>query len=173
LAAAWWTSARRPGRIATGKRAELTHRMAYTVALPLYTGIVGGVMHFLLTGTHPSSLKDLFFPQTGEKDKEGHPVRLQMPGYMADVLKYGKDIRDAYVKGRPTAALTTVKHKTHPMLNTIMEMLSNEDYYGTKIRNEDDPFLKRLLDTAEHAGTAFVPVRPAGREEAGGRRAGD
>jgi hypothetical protein len=143
--------------IGRGRRPEFTHRMAYATALPVFTGILGGITHYLLTGKHPEDLKDWFFPQTGEKDKDGHAVRLTMPGYMGDVFKYGNDLRKAGAEGKPGEALTTLKHKSHPLLNTIMEMLSNEDYYGTKIRNEDDPFVKQLLSLAEHAGKSFLP----------------
>jgi hypothetical protein len=135
----------------------MSHRLAYTVALPLFTGLVGGLTHYLMTGKHPEELKDLVFPATGQTDKEGHAVRLQMPGYMADVVKYGKDIKRGVTGDHPLDALTSVSHKTHPLLNTTLEMLRNQDYFGTKIANEDDPLMQRIIDRAKHVGKAFVP----------------
>lgn len=133
------------GTVGRGRNLEFSHRAAYTVALPLMTGILGAIIHKAMTGEDPKELKDYYFPKTGQKDKDGHDVRLTLPSYMKDVFAYAAD---------PTA---TLAHKTHPMVNTIMEMLSNKDYYGTKIRNEDDPIVKQALDLAKHAGEGFVP----------------
>jgi hypothetical protein len=131
--------------LVTGRQAEFTHRMSYLVAMPVMAGFVGGIVHYLLNREVPKELKDWFFPKTGEKDKDGHDVRLSLPSYMKDVYAYGED---------PVGSLT---NKSHPMLNTIMEMLSNKDYYNTKIRNEDDPYVQQALDLAKHAGKSFVP----------------
>jgi hypothetical protein len=134
-----------PAKLAMGKKVEFTHRAAYTVALPILTGMIGGLIHYALTGDHPKELKDWYFPKTGEKDKNGHDVRLTLPSYMKDVFSYASD------------PLKTLEDKVHPMLNTVLEMLANEDYYGTKIRNEDDPFVKKMLDEATFAGKQFAP----------------
>jgi hypothetical protein len=134
-------------KVLSGKpgQAEFTHRMAYTLAMPAFAAVVGGMVHRLLTGKNPDEFKDWFFPKTGEKDKDGHDVRLTLPSYMKDVLAFGKD------------PVKTLADKTHPMLNTIMEMLSNKDYYGTKIRNEDDSIVQQILSEAKHVGEAFQP----------------
>lgn len=124
---------------------EFTHRMAYATAMPIMAGLVGGMVHYALGNGVPKEAKDWFFPKTGEKDKEGHDIRLALPSYMKDVLAYGKD------------PAKTLSNKVHPMLNTIMEMMANKDYYGTKIRNEDDPFMKQLLDEAKFVGEQFTP----------------
>lgn len=145
------------GLLARGKKAELTHRMAYTVAMPIVTGLVGGMIHYLLNGKKPEELKDYFFPRTGRQDKEGHDIRLTLPSYMKDVLAYGKDVKTAVTEKKPVAALQTISHKVHPMLNTIMEMLSNKDYYGTKIYNEDDSLVKNLVDVVKHGAEAAEP----------------
>ncbi len=143
--------------LVTGKGGRLTHRMAYTVAMPVFTGIIGASINYMLTGKKPEELKDYFFPKTGAKDKEGHDVRLALPSYMKDVFAYGQDIKTAVTESKPGALLTTLKHKVHPLLNTVLDMLSNEDYYGTKIRNEDDPAMKQLVDAAKYAGKSLVP----------------
>jgi hypothetical protein len=151
--ARWRRSGRRPaghrcrGQAARHRQAQarVTHRMAYAVAMPVMAGLLGGIIHTLLTGKHPEELKDWFFPKTGEKDKDGHDVRLSLPSYMKDVYAYGQN---------PGA---TLKNKVHPMLNSIMEMLANQDFYGTKIRNEDDSYVQQALDLAKHAGSAFTP----------------
>src|SRR5262249_9503285 len=75
--------------LATGKKPEFTHRMAYLVAMPMLTGIMGAVAGYLMTGKGPDELRDYFFPKTGELDAQGRPIRLTLPSYMKDVYHYG------------------------------------------------------------------------------------
>ena len=48
-------------------------------------------------------------------------------------------------------------HKLHPLWGTIADVVTNEDFYGVKIRQEDDPWYTQLRDTVEHVGESFVP----------------
>lgn len=123
----------------------ITERMAYAAALPLITGILGAFTMYLMSGKKPEELKDYFFPQTGNVDENGNPERLSLPTYMKDVYAYSKH------PGR------TLSHKTHPLIAMISEMLTNKDYYGTEIRNSDDPYIQQLEDVAKHVGKGFVP----------------
>ncbi len=145
------------GKDRSFKNTEFTHRMAYTAAMPVMAGMVGGMLHYALGNGVPQTAKDWFFPKTGEKDKEGHDVRLALPSYMKDVLEYAKDAKDAYRTGDLTKLGHTISNKTHPLVNAVWDMLKNEDYYGNKIRNEDDPFVRKLVDEAKFVGKQFEP----------------
>lgn len=141
--------------IITGKldKAEFTHRMAYVAAMPAFAGMIGGTLNYMLQKMHgasdedaiPKEWKDWFFPKTGEKDRDGNDVRLALPTYMGDFLKYGNN------------PMETIANKTHPLLNTVIEMLRNRDYYNTKIRNEDDPKYQQVIDLLAHFGKQFEP----------------
>jgi hypothetical protein len=98
-----------------------------------------------MTGEGPQELRDYFFPQTGETDEEGRPMRMSMPTYVKDVYHYAKE---------PTR---TIANKVAPLPNLLAEMIRNEDFFGTKIRNEDDPLIQQLLDLAKHGAGGFVP----------------
>src|SRR6185312_14865178 len=65
----------------------------------------------------------------------------------------------------PTKLVRTLKNKTSPLLNAGLEMLQNHDYYGTKIRNEDDPILKQLEDVGSFAGKQFLPFGVRGFQQ--------
>lgn len=136
-----------------GQNPEFTHRMAYTLAMPALAGLIGGVMHYLMTGKKPDELKDYFFPKTGEQDANGHDVRLSLPTYMKDVYAYGH------------APVQTLGHKLHPAIAATLEMLNNKDFYGTKIRNEDDPLMKQAFDLLKHAGKQFIPFGVQGYQK--------
>jgi hypothetical protein len=141
------------GNMLRGKRPGVTYRMAYTMALPIVVGIMGGMLMYLFTGKRPQELKDYFYPQTGNTDENGNPERVQLPSYMKDVFAYSSH------------PATTLSHKTHPLLNLLVEMLQNEDYYGVKIRNEDDPLMQQALDELQHVGKGFLPFGVRGYQQ--------
>lgn len=140
---------------AAGKRGDplFTHRMAYTAALPLVVGTMGAVTQYLLTGKGPDELKDYFFPKTGALDENGNPERISFPSYMKDVF---------HAIEEPGKVIT---NKLHPLAGMISEMLRNEDYYGTKIRNEDDPLIQQLKDVALHVGQSALPFSVRGYQK--------
>ena len=127
------------------EKAEFTHRMAYTIALPVMTGMIGAIYGYL-HGKKPEELRDYFFPKTGEIDPQGREVRMQFPTYMKDIYHYQYD---------PMGTLTG---KVHPMLGTVREMLMNQDYFGRTIRNADDPFVKQVGDELTFAANQFTPI---------------
>lgn len=131
-------------------RSKFTHRMAYTIALPIMTGLIGATYQYLKTGKSPEELRDYFFPKTGEKDPQGRDVRLAMPTYMKDVYHYTHDF--------PEGTFQTLVGKLNPAISDSWEMLSNKDYFGRDIRNADDPLVKQMMEEAKFAGEAFLPM---------------
>lgn len=125
---------------------EMTHRMAYTTALPVLSGLVGGLIHYAFTGTPPKELKDLYYPKNGGKDANGDDTRMALPTYMKDVYSF---------KNNPVGTIT---NKMHPMLSTVLDMLANKDFYGTKIRNEDDPIMKQVAGELKFIGKSTAPI---------------
>ncbi len=133
------------GNVLRGRRPEFTHRMAYVTALPIVTGMIGGMTNYLLTGEPPKELKDYYFPRTGNMDSTSEPERISLPSYVKDIFAYASH------------PLRTAGHKLHPLIGNIAEMLENKDFYGTEIRSADDPIVKQASDTLSHFGAAFVP----------------
>ena len=131
--------------VLSGKDMQFTHRMAYTMALPLVTGLYGAMYQYLKTGKPPTSLKDLYFPQNGKVDSNGKEQRVSLPSYMKDIYHYY------------TAPWKTVTNKLAPQNTMIAQMLDNKDFYGSKIMNEDDLFMQKVLDEAKFIGEGFIP----------------
>lgn len=150
----WWRDAEERGKTPMGAKERLfTSRMAYGVSAVMMTGLAGGLMYYLMHGKPPEEMKDYFFPKTGETDKNGHPVRLALPTYLKDVEAY----RHGFAR--------TLGHKAAPLISGTIEMLNNEDFYGTKIRNEDDPIVKQALDVAKHWGEQMLPFSVRGYKQ--------
>lgn len=139
----------------------LSRKMAYTVGAVITYSTLGTIIQYMFTGEPPEELKDYFFPKTGRKNYDGSDERLSLPIYAKDWVAWSTD---------PVKAAS---HKLHPMWATISEMVSNKDYYGTKIRNEDDPIIQQMTDTLSHAAESFIPfsvknffrMRDAGESE--------
>jgi hypothetical protein len=128
----------------TGKP-ELTYRMGYLIAFPMMTALIAGIIHYAFTGETPAEFLDWFFPRNGEVDENGKAQRIALPTYMKDVFHYAEQ------------PLTTLANKAGPLVNLTVEMLNNQDFYGTEIRHVDDPFVKQLLQTTQHIGEQMIP----------------
>jgi len=152
-----------PGRVkqaVQGKpmtSALVTPRMAYMAALPVMTGVLGATLNYLFTGQAPKDLKDYYFPRTGNLDENGKPERVSLPSYMKDVIPLISGARQGGLQGLGRAATTEASHKLHPLIGLIADTLANKDYYGDKIRNEDDPYIRQALDVAKHVGDTATP----------------
>jgi 2'-5' RNA ligase len=141
------------GKGGKGKPPVVTYRQAYAAALFAWVGLLGAVTTYLYTGEGPKELKDYFFPRTGNLDENGRPERIALPSYVKDVYHYYEH------PGR------TLSNKLSPLLGLVGEMLRNEDFYGTKIRNEDDPLVTQLKDAAEHVATSALPFAARGAKK--------
>ena len=133
-----------------GKTPEATYKMSYLLALPVQTALYGGIFTYLATGQGPRDLMDYFFPRTGNLDEHGNPERFNMWGYVKDMVHTYKD------PGQ------TIANKLNPIWSTFAQMATNRDFYGTKIRNEDDPAVQQAQQLATHIGKALVPFSVQG-----------
>lgn len=122
-----------------GRKPDAMHRIAYTLALPLISGMIGAFYQYMHTGQGPQELKDYFFP------KRENGQRIALPTDVKDVYHYATD------------PVRTIENKTGPLLNTTIEMLHNRDFYDRPIRNVDDPFMKQLQQEADFVGRQFLP----------------
>jgi hypothetical protein len=109
------------------QRPELTHRMAYAIALPATVGTLGAIYQYLRPGSGRRSSRITSSRRRARPTSKGEPERVSLPSYMKDVYAYSHN---------PGQTWRTSCTRS---ISTVADMLQNEDYYGTKIRNEDDP----------------------------------
>jgi hypothetical protein len=120
------------------QRFEITTRMAYLMTMPLFAGLFGSMICYLVTGKGPESRLDMYYPPDG---KDG---RLQIPGYLKDVIAVSKN------------PVQTFLNKLHPLLSTGSQIAQNKDYYGRAIYNRlsDD---NRAVSYLEYLLNQTVP----------------
>jgi hypothetical protein len=124
---------------------DFTHKMAYLMALLTAQAISGALLQYALTGESPRDLKDLMFPRTGYKKKDGSDERLSIPTYMKDMYGY----------------LTQPGHEVASMLNPILGELyyqiQGTDYWGDPLYDPNDSGWEQFLDRAHHFVSAYTP----------------
>jgi hypothetical protein len=129
------------------KPADLTHRMAYALAMPTVIMPLGAVITYMITGAAPQSLKDYFYPPDG---KGG---RLSIPSYIKDVVDYVHD------------PMQTLENKAHPLVGMAGELISNHDYYGGIIHDpQRDHVIQSYLNYLLNEATPLA-VRSAVRSQ--------
>ena len=134
------------GGVADAGRLRNTAKASYVVALPVTVGLVGGILHYLMTGEQPQDYKDFYYPRTGNFKEDGSPERVQLPSYMRDVFNYSQE------------PFKTIANKAHPEIKTILDMLDNKDFQGQEIRNPNDPLVKQVLEEAQFVASQFEPI---------------
>jgi Histidine phosphatase superfamily (branch 1) len=121
------------------------HRLSYVASLALTSAAMGALYQYLATGKGPTELKDYYFPKTGELDEAGRPQRMSLPTYVKDVYHYA------------TEPGKTLAGKASPLATLFAEMIRNEDFYNTRIRNEDDPLIRQMSDALKHVAKTAEP----------------
>jgi hypothetical protein len=135
-------------RVVTGKPLDGidTNRMAYVVATVITTAIINALYQKYRTGHGPSELKDYFFARNGAVDDRGHEERTSPPTYVRDVWEWTHD------------PVRTAQNKIAPLWTAVAEMIRNEDFYHDRIRNEDDPLVRQLIEEAEAVARMPEPI---------------
>lgn len=138
-------AARAVSALGSGDKIEMTHRMAYSIAMPIVTGLYGAIATYLYTGRGPQSGYDFFFPPTGKTTPHGDPERVSIPSYIKDVLEYNR------------APVQTLTNKLNPIWANLFEMYHNRDFYGGIIVNPTDPVIEQLRQLGEYEAEVVTP----------------
>ena len=120
-------------RVARGDL-PLSHKTAYAIASAFVWVALGSALKYALTGSMPDDLEDTIFVKTGNLNPDGSEERITLPTYAKDIYAWSKN------------PAKTAQHKLHPIWSTMADTLGNEDFYGTEIRNADDPYMQQLMD---------------------------
>jgi hypothetical protein len=130
-----------------------THRMAYLLYGSFLMGLVGATVHYLLTGKNPKDAKDVYFPETGGKNRDGSPERLALPSYVKEPVAWYKHPWETFVG------------KLNPGLHAIENIWNNREFPNTRIYDTSDPVFKRGLDILKYLGRQTVPIGMRGLTE--------
>lgn len=124
---------------------NFTPKMSYTLSLFLLMGALGAIYQYLHTGKKPEGVKDLYYPRNGAKDKSGEDYRVEFPSYLKDLYQ---------VSHNP---IKTVGNKTAPEFSLLINLLTNKNFYGDYIRNENDNLPTQAKQTALFLASQLTP----------------
>jgi hypothetical protein len=88
-------------------------------------GLALGAYMTKMLGGQVSSLADMVFPQTGEKDKDGKPIRVSLPFFNREFFSLGNQVG---LHGLLGGAGAFVYDQT--LYKGIADTLTNQDYFG-------------------------------------------
>ena len=140
----WKTTGRMPDNI--------PDRVAYTLSLLATVGTVNAALTYAFTGQAPHGM-DFFAFRTGRKDKDGNDERFLLPTYVKDLLAYAKQ------------PLTTIGHKSHPLLSVLNDVANNRDYYGYEIRDPNAPTTSQAGQVAKYVISSYEPFWTRGARQ--------
>ena len=149
------------------KNRHFVDRMLFVATYPIMAGMVGGLINAIMTGKKPQSIKDLYFPRTGNKNPDGSDERITLPSYMKDVYSYANAIKN---RGLVQGLMTVAGHKASPLLGGAIDLLRNQDYYGVMIRNPRDPVLQQAKDLGKWFLDYIKPISVASSERMEGAK---
>jgi hypothetical protein len=171
-----------PVDLARGQKPELTHRMAYTIALHVVAGSLGAALHKAYTGRWPGqneneknlqgrewvkqALFDTYFPRTGKTNKKTNtPDRITMPTYIKEEAAL---IGSGDLNG--LNQITNIAHmigdKLTPTLQATKDIILNEDYFGDPIRDKDADTSTQLGQLGKFIGKQLLPFSISGSQKA-------
>jgi diguanylate cyclase (GGDEF)-like protein len=138
------------GTVTNERMARMSNRLSYLITLNATVAIMGAMTQQLLTGKGPEEPKDYFFPKTGRTNPDGSPERVSFPSYVKDEWQFSRH------------PVETLKHKLHPTLSMMSEMLSNKDFYGNQIFNPEDPIPREVQQFLTYMAKSFLPYSVQG-----------
>jgi hypothetical protein len=125
---------------------RLDFRTAYLMMLATVMSSADALMQKGMTGKWPTTIKDLFMPRTGRKNPDGSDERLTLPSYWKDHYELA------------THPIQTVANKFNPIFAMLYEGLySNQDYFGTQIRNPHSPVAQQAMQVGEFFARQMAP----------------
>lgn len=164
-------AAKAPKQILSGK--GIDSNTAYSLALPVMTGIAASVYSYL-HGQTPQSLKDYFYPRTGEikqpkpgsPDQNSYDERVSIPGYAKDVYAFAKN------------PVSTVINKTSPIVSLAAKAVELgqtggiKDYFGNQVVDPNADPATKTGQLAKFGASQFLPFSVSGQNQRVGQDLG-
>ena len=152
----------------------MTHRAAYTLALPVMMGLGGAITNYTLNALFNPAYdknpavaypgydgldaqgnpqysatkfwKDIYYPRNGQLDAYGRDQRLSLPTYMNDAWGFMHHPVDTAIS------------KAAPIYSIAKEVMTNENFSHTQIRDPHDTAGQQILDVLTHVGQQDLPI---------------
>ena len=105
---------------------DLTSNARYLFGMAATYAVVNGVRTYIGTGQAPDDWKDFFYPRTGGRTPQGKEEREILPSHIGQYTNYLHD------------GLGELGNELNPGLKLIYHLISNQDWRGLPITNENN-----------------------------------
>lgn len=136
--------------VAKGEKPKMTLPMTWLVGQVFVNATIASVITKATTGKYPWDLaqnkegkedgvelaRNLMFPRVDEKDSK---QRVSLPTYLSKDVSHLVHSPSSYIASGLSG-----------FISRSYEDWNNKDFYGTQVRNENDPVYKQALDTVKH-----------------------
>lgn len=149
-----------------------TYRHLAAAFLASYAGI--NILNKAMSGHYmwENESGNEFNLDTGTYTADGKKRYVRAYGTAVDFVRIPFDIASGVLKGNTDVVFKTIKNRLSTPAGTGIALLTNVDYTGQKIRNEDDPISKQIFNTASVVSRMFLPSQVgAGFDYLGGKSA--
>lgn len=134
-----------------------------TFALSYVAGgmILNGMMTYLLSGQTPHGM-DYFLARIGGKNPDGTDRRVTNMTYLREIPMLIKHVEE---QGGNVAAGVAEMIYNKMMIQSVVEMARNRDYYGNDIWNENGPIYQKAAQTLAYIfNQQFSPMSISGAQ---------
>lgn len=163
-------AARQGARLVTGKRAEVTDRMAFAATAILTQLAIGGIYHYLHTGKPPKDYQDYRFPENGQTDAKGQPVRVDFPTDLKTAEGWAEAGGDILTHKQGGVDKLWRRSGIAPEVAMMNEFIRNEDWRGKPLHDPKDPAGKQAADMMKWAFGSVTPFSFQQQGELGGQK---
>lgn len=123
----------------------------YTTQALLY----GGLMTYWMTGKSPEKWEDYIYPQTGETDEKGKPVRTSTFFYTRE---FGSIYKHMQIDGPGAAVADVVSSKASGMIGLATQAITGVNNFGDQIRDPNGRVYTKIEQTVAAALADAEPI---------------
>lgn len=130
--------------------------------------MLGGLMHYFMTGKPPDDLLDYTNPKSGDKDQYGKDERLNTMFYTREFSSLYKHME---YEGTMPGLGDFVLNKGSGLGEMMKSALTGVDSLGREIRKQDSPLYLKTAESLAAMYSDLVPISHEAIEKAGGYKA--
>lgn len=138
---------------------DAQNKIPFVLAYASQAMLINGMMTYAFTGAMPTGL-DWFLARVGGQNPDGSQRRITNMTYLREIPMFVKHVQEqggSVIKG----AASMLYNKL--MIEPVVELLRNRDYYGSNIWDVNSPMYQQAWQAIRHTfGENFNPIAVTG-----------
>jgi hypothetical protein len=141
-----------------GPSPGFTPDMQYWAGMIFAQVSAAALYQYLHTGKGLESPEDALYPRNGQIDAHGNEIRVRFANPLKDLYGFTRGISEGNPLMWASGVRDTLGNKLGPVpVEFVRVLLTNKDYFGDYIRNENDPTLKQFGQVFDYLTQVATP----------------